>query len=278
MRGRALLLMCAIVLPMEHVAAQTGTELGPSPAAASSDMAPLDNGLQAELQALERDLAGPIATVGYAAAPAPTEPASPPPPEGAYMGVLATGFPQSPVPQVNFADGRHWMLRENLMYRPGDSQYAIEVPAGFVHDFASVPNIASVVVPDHGPYNRAAIIHDYLYWGHPCTRLQADNLFLIAMIEAGVVPWRRWMIYRAVRLGGRSPWEDNAAERARRLPRVVPAERWSFPGYMTWPVFRQELFNAGVLDEVSVGNNEFCRLGDSTRVPDSLLMEAAGSL
>lgn len=166
------------------------------------------------------------------------------------------------------------MLGAPLEYRPGNSHRSVTVPAGFVHDFASVPSLATPFVPTHGPYNRAAIVHDFLYWTEPCTRLQADNLFLISMIEAGVSPIRRWGIYRAVRLGGWAAWSANREERSMGLPRVVPEDRLPFPADAKWSHFRASLFDEGVRDSVVVKDKSFCDIGNSTAVPAQLMGES----
>ncbi len=50
---------------------------------------------------------------------------------------------------------------------------------------------------------RAAVIHDYLARKAPDkkTRILADKIFLEAMKVEGVQRWRRYMMYRAVRIG-----------------------------------------------------------------------------
>lgn len=227
---------------------------------------------QDALQRLEADLVGPIASVDYYVL---AEAAATDGPIGAAYSRMATvGFPDAALPQFNFPDGVFWMLGAPLQYRPGNSNRSVTVPKGFVHDFASVPAIATPFVPKHGPYNRAAIVHDFLYWAAPCTRLEADNLFLISMIEAGVAPWRRWGIYRAVRLAGWSPWSSNKAERTRGLPRVVPDSHFAATANEAWARLRAALFDAGIRDAVVVDDASFCELGNSTEVPDELMAEA----
>lgn len=226
------------------------------------------------LERLEADLVGPIASVDYVLVSGDGATFPVPSPGVVYSRMTTIGFPDAPLPQLNFADGVYWMLGAPLEYRPGNSARSVTVPKGFVHDFASVPGIATPLVPTHGPYNRAAIVHDFLYWAAPCTRLQADNLFLISMIEAGVAPWRRWGIYRAVRLAGWSPWSANQEERHKGLPRVVPDSHLPFPANQQWPRFRESLVEAGIRDGVVVDDTAFCELGSSTEVPTELLDEA----
>lgn len=84
----------------------------------------------------------------------------------------------------------------------------IHVPAGYVTDFASVPRMFWRVFPPTGRYNRAAIVHDYLYTNATaCSRFFADGLFRELMLHLGVPMWRRVLMFYAVRLGGKSGWK-----------------------------------------------------------------------
>lgn len=246
--------------------------LGVAPAVLAQDPAELTPEQVEALERLESDLVGPIASVDHVLVSGTIGEASSLA-RAVYSRMTTLGFPNTPLPQLNFADGVYWMLGAPLEYRPGNSARSVIVPAGFVHDFASVPGFATPLVPQYGPYNRAAIVHDFLYWATPCTRLQADNLFLISMIEAGVGPVRRWGIYRAVRLGGWSPWSANQEERTRGLPRVVPNTHLPFSANAEWVRFRASLVEEGIRDAVVVEDTSFCELGNSTAVPAELMAE-----
>lgn len=95
----------------------------------------------------------------------------------------------------------------------------IKVPKGFKTDFASVPLVAQAVVPRLGRHAKAAIVHDYCYVNavqdpdyHPAQgtvrdwrrdKAFADYVFLDAMEVLNVPVWRRYLVYWAVRIGGR---------------------------------------------------------------------------
>jgi hypothetical protein len=102
------------------------------------------------------------------------------------------------VTQVNDVD---WLLNEPLVY-DGDQQ-RFTVPAEFVTDFASVPRIFVWLIPTYGSYTKAAILHDYLCRTGEVTRRDADGIFRRCLLESGVPFLRRWMMWAAVRLGGR---------------------------------------------------------------------------
>lgn len=79
----------------------------------------------------------------------------------------------------------------------------IEIPPGFVTDFASIPKAFHFIVHPFGRHAPAAVLHDFLYArGQQKVRAQADKLFLKAMEEAGVPPIRRSIMYRMVRTFG----------------------------------------------------------------------------
>lgn len=91
-------------------------------------------------------------------------------------------------------------------------EYRIEIPAGFVTDFASIPRVLWNLVggPADGKYRLAAVVHDYLYRTPGiCMRDQADDVLSEAMQVSGVSRWQRWAIYRGVRLGGGIAWKHN---------------------------------------------------------------------
>lgn len=92
------------------------------------------------------------------------------------------------------------------------SDRIIEVPVGFVTDFASVPRLFWRIVPPWGAYSPAAVVHDYLYQNHLVSREEADRIFLELMTVLGVLPWKRKTMYWAVRIGGWVAW--NASQEA----------------------------------------------------------------
>lgn len=92
---------------------------------------------------------------------------------------------------------------------------SITVEAGFVSDFASVPWVFTRVCPRFGPYNAAAVVHDWLYQ-HPAIggtqigRPTADRVFLAMMLSLPKVPrWKARLMYMAVRLGAEGPWRKH---------------------------------------------------------------------
>lgn len=95
----------------------------------------------------------------------------------------------------------------------------ISVPAGFLTDLSSVPWWGRWIVSRVGPHLEASIVHDWLYvaWQQEKKssadlsdhmRLFADDVFRRAMKDANVGNFKTWLIYRAVRLGGKKSFID----------------------------------------------------------------------
>lgn len=121
---------------------------------------------------------------------------------------------------------RQWKLVEPLAYRTDVAGgRTIEVPAGYVTDFSSVPRIPIVFTLTGDCAHRAAVVHDYLYGQQgaigdgylPLTRAQCDDVFHEAMAADGVddfedeePEWRRALMWAGVRAGGWAAWRAKA--------------------------------------------------------------------
>jgi hypothetical protein len=117
------------------------------------------------------------------------------------------------------------MFRAQALLRtvPGSDQFRLEepliwddgaefiaIPAGFRTDLASVPRAAQPLVPKTGPYNDAAVLHDYLFVVQDRELAAVNRLFLRAMECCGVRFTQRWLIWAAVSVGGWPAWWRNA--------------------------------------------------------------------
>lgn len=163
-------------------------------------------------------------------------------------------------------NNRAFILLEPMTYVVGTTGIRITVPAGFVTDYASIPESLWSLYSPHDQYSRAAIVHDYLYWSQLCTRAQADNLFMIAMKESEVPERTHRNVYTGVHLFGNSSWIDNQAQRKAKMPRVVPLARLDFPPNWSWEMYRGYLMRQGVEDPPFSGD-EYCALGNTDTVP-----------
>ena len=85
-------------------------------------------------------------------------------------------------------------LNADFAYRTSDGQ-VINVPAGFVTDFASVPRFLPIMYALCGnKVHEAAVIHDYLYRMTNISRKRCDWIFDDAMKAEKQPAWRRWIM------------------------------------------------------------------------------------
>lgn len=94
-----------------------------------------------------------------------------------------------------------WRLVKPLNYKSSRIGL-IEVPEGFVTDFASVPRVPIFFLIYGARAHHESTVHDYLYQTNMVTRKMADRIFLNAMIARGKPFYIRWPMYIGVRLGG----------------------------------------------------------------------------
>ena len=101
-----------------------------------------------------------------------------------------------------------WEVIQPLAYMTQDERLVL-VQVGYRTDLASVPRLAWRIVPrDHGPARRPAVLHDHIYTDqtHRFSKAEADRIFYEALLDEGVGPVLAWLMYTAVRLGGRGNW------------------------------------------------------------------------
>jgi hypothetical protein len=131
-------------------------------------------------------------------------------------------FAEGTTLDVRAFDDQSWLLLADLVYQ-GETQ-RFTVPAGYITDFASVPNFMVWVANKTGRYTRAAVVHDYLLThGIPTGMVSsrdADGIFRRIMRELNVGFAKRWVMWTAVRWGalfnrhrapGRQFWKDAPA-------------------------------------------------------------------
>ena len=126
---------------------------------------------------------------------------------------------------LEYIDGKKWKVVHHFDYAIGapDGYPIVDVPAGFITDFASVPRILWNILPPTGKYGKAAVVHDRLYQD-PYLKMCADyppfkvtrdfaDLVLLEAMEVLEVGWlTRWVIYLGVRTGGWMPWDKYRME------------------------------------------------------------------
>jgi hypothetical protein len=132
---------------------------------------------------------------------------------GRFVNDLKYG-PNRPKDDPKSWDGREHVLYDRLIYVSTDGREYV-VPKGFCTDGASIPRAFWNVLRPFDKYIEAAVLHDYLY-AHPeaysVDRKLADDLFLEAMEACGVRPWKRRVIWNAVRCFASSRYEGSSKE------------------------------------------------------------------
>lgn len=101
-----------------------------------------------------------------------------------------------------------WDLVWPLFYITLDGR-PVTVPAGVRTDLSSSPRVVWWLVPrDDELARRPATVHDYIYTSltHRFTKAEADRIFYEALLEEGMHKPLAWLIYTAVRIGGRGNW------------------------------------------------------------------------
>lgn len=102
--------------------------------------------------------------------------------------------------------GLPYELAFPLVYYSAVLSREIIVPTGFKTDLASVPLGLWNILPRSGRYDRAAVIHDYLYQHNGCTREEADSVLNEAMKVLAVNGLKLRLIYAGVKVGGWKSW------------------------------------------------------------------------
>lgn len=130
--------------------------------------------------------------------------------------VAQSGLPP-PVISYDTDQGR-WRLEETYSF--DDGHHTITIPEGFEFDLSSVPRLFWRFIAPFELSIVAPLIHDFLYRHRgdlpagavtpprTYTRKEADRLFKRAMKQEGVPGWRWRVAYGAVRLFGKSAWDD----------------------------------------------------------------------
>jgi hypothetical protein len=129
-------------------------------------------------------------------------------------------------PQLEPLNSRNWKVVKGFTYYINDSLVGprIDIPPGFITDFASTPKIIWPIIPPWGKYGNAAIVHDFLYQNkfiinyvlddnHKYHDVKifiekniADKIFLHAMEVLQVPWWKRRIMFLAVKYFGNKYW------------------------------------------------------------------------
>ena len=116
-------------------------------------------------------------------------------------------------PEFKVGGKGEFVLSSPMVYHWRKKRVRVNIPEGFETNFASVPPVLRPIISVNGRHRLPAVLHDYLYdqagefknargeW-ITYTRKDADKVFAEAMKKAKVSRWKRWTMYRGVRLFG----------------------------------------------------------------------------
>lgn len=182
----------------------------------------------------------------------------------------ASEAPPAPIVQHFAGQTLDAMLQGPMIYKMGRyTPYLIIIPRGFVTDYASIPKAFWVFLIPTGPYGNAAVVHDYLYWTHYCTKSQSDNIMAIGMLEANVPSDQFNKIVRALKSHwADDAWKQNEIDHSHGLLRTVGPPYDQVPATGTWQDYRAKLkaLNAKAGIEYQVPP-QVCAVGDSVKIP-----------
>ena len=128
-----------------------------------------------------------------------------------------------------------YRLEELYVYEwtHNDTSYRLHIPKGFEYDGASIPRVAWSIIGmgRDGLHRAAALVHDYIYhydgkmpvgaisrkeggkwspmlFANKFSRKDADKMFcrMLRETEPPVKPWKRKVVYWAVRAFGWAYW------------------------------------------------------------------------
>lgn len=97
-----------------------------------------------------------------------------------------------------------YCLLEDYEFWYNNNLYKIE--AGYVTDWASVPQWLWSVFHPMGLHDGSDLEHDYLYDNRITTREKVDEFFYVRMRECGLSKTNAWCRWAGVRIGGKNKW------------------------------------------------------------------------
>jgi hypothetical protein len=111
--------------------------------------------------------------------------------------------------RVELDNGKKWRLVERFSVyteQTGEEKVWIEVEEGFETDFASIPKIFLPFLEWRDKFNKAAVVHDWLYNTKQFDRKTTDKIFLELMLTLGINEFKAYLFYFIVRAFGWTHW------------------------------------------------------------------------
>jgi hypothetical protein len=136
---------------------------------------------------------------------------------------------------------RIYVLTQPISWRPNRDQVPkpVNVPPGFITDFASIPRAFWSFLPPDGHYAYAAVVHDYLYWVQDRPREECDDIFKFAMEDLKVSGVTVGTIHIALRIGGGSAWDSNKRAKQQGEKRIARIDKLPSDPTTSWEDFKK---------------------------------------
>lgn len=122
------------------------------------------------------------------------------------------------------ADGLQWRVNSRFRFWSTTLGRLVEVPARFITDFTSRPELLATFLPRWSDFGAAALVHDWLYWSQETTRAEADLVLREAMEVLAVDPRQVTAIYQGVHMFGQYAWDRNTKLKASGYTRMAATE------------------------------------------------------
>lgn len=118
----------------------------------------------------------------------------------------------------------HYELFDDFPFAVNGDRYVI--PKFFTWNGASIPRFAwpFLQTPFNPKIIMASLVHDWMYTTHFLSRKDADLLFIEILKQKNVPTWKRRVMYRALRVGGKRAWRMDQADRERLLTLIMDLE------------------------------------------------------
>ncbi|WP_162794178.1 DUF1353 domain-containing protein [Runella rosea] len=124
---------------------------------------------------------------------------------------MPTRYPEILLKKHNSGKSDWWEVVQPVRVRCSLNDYGrFMIPAGYVSDFASVPQLFFWLIPPHGRTANACVVHDYLYEHKPvkATRREVDLFWRELLKQCNVPAWQVWIMYGYVRAFGWVNWKN----------------------------------------------------------------------
>lgn len=122
--------------------------------------------------------------------------------------------------EITRSEWKTWVTEQAVVLGSDPARY---IGPHFMTDFASIPRaVRWLFDPNGAPWQRAAVLHDYLYSSTHSSRREADRQYLKQALADGTSKAAAYLQYAALVVGGWAAYRSNQ----RKLEEL--GSRWRF--------------------------------------------------